>query len=43
MTSFRQLYDKITGTHYLIDSKALVFRISYDEVNQETRLKPHFA
>jgi len=43
MTSFRQLYDPSTGTHYLLDSKALVFRISSDEVNKETRLKPHFA
>lgn len=43
MTSFRQLYDPSTGTHYLLDSKALVFRVSSDEVNKETRLKPHFA
>lgn len=43
MTSFRQLYDPSTGTHYLLDSKALVFKISSDEVNKETRLKPHFV
>ena len=43
MTSFRQLYDPGTGTHYLLDSKALVFKVSSDEVNKETRLKPHFS
>ena len=43
MTSFRQLYDPSTGTHYLLDSKSLVFKISSDEVNKKTRLKPHFA
>ncbi|HCU07094.1 MAG TPA: hypothetical protein DIC42_05920 [Holosporales bacterium] len=43
MTSFRQLYDPSTGTHYLLDSKAFVFKISSDEFNKETRLKPHFA
>ncbi len=43
MTSFRELYDPGTGTHYLLDSKALVFKISSDQVNKETRLKPYFA
>ena len=43
MTLFRQLYDPGTGTHYLLDSKALVFKVSSDEVNKETRLKPHFS
>ena len=43
MTLFRQLYDPGTGTHYLLDSKTLVFKISSDEINKETRLKPHFA
>jgi DNA-binding winged helix-turn-helix (wHTH) protein len=42
MTSFRQLYDPGTGTHYLLDTKALVFKVYSDEVNKETRLKPHF-
>lgn len=43
MTSFRQLYNPSIETHYLLDSKALIFRVSSDEVNKETRLKPYFA
>ena len=43
MTTLRQLYDIETGIHYLLDSKALVFKISSDELNKETRLKPYFV
>jgi len=43
VTSFKQLYDPQTGTHYCLDSKALVLKVSSDEVNKQTRLKPHFS
>ena len=43
MITSRPLYDPRTGTHYLLDAKSFIFRISSDEVNKETRLKPHYA
>ena len=43
MTSFRQLYDPLKGAHYLLDRKTLVFKVSSNEVNKETRLKPYFS
>ena len=43
MTMSRQLYDSETGVHYYIDTQSLLLRISSDQMNRETRLKPYFA
>lgn len=43
MIVFKQLYDPRAAAHYIVNGKALVFKLSTDEVQKEVRLKKYFA
>jgi hypothetical protein len=41
--NFKQLYDPKASVVYTVDGQALIFKISGDGSNKQTRLKPHHA
>ncbi len=40
---FKQLYDPKTGVAYSVDGKAMIFRVTSDDLHKETRLKPYHS